>query len=325
MIIASRFKPAWWLPGPHLQTIWPTLFRRSPGIALHRERLELPDGDFIDLDWSAACPGPLALIFHGLEGSSQSRYALGILAALQKAGIQGVVTHFRGCSGEPNRLLKSYHAGETQDIHYAINHILLRFPGRDLIGIGYSLGGNALLKWLGESGTDNPLLTAVAISVPFDLFQAADRLERGVSRIYQRYLLNKLKRSARRKQSWPGFPLSPTRLRALNTLREFDDLLTAPLHGFKGYRDYYSRCSCKPYLQNILIPTLIIHARDDPFMFEPVIPSDEELSDSVTLEISDRGGHVGFVAGSRPFGTRYYWLDEHIVDWLTQQTRSGNN
>lgn len=315
MITDSRFRPAWWLPGPHLQTIWPTLFRRLPHIALRRERLELTDGDFIDLDWSATCPGPLAIVFHGLEGSSQSRYALGILNALQGAGFQGVTVNFRGCSGAPNRLLRSYHAGETQDIRYAVDHIRRSYPGRDLIGIGYSLGGNALLKWLGEIGTVCPLLTAVAVSVPFDLFHAARRLERGLSRIYQRYLVNKLKQSARRKQFWPGFPLHPKRLHRLNSLREFDDLLTAPLHGFEGYRDYYQRCSCKPYLKNISIPTLIIHARDDPFMFETVIPHREMLAECITLEISDRGGHVGFVAGSHPFGARY-WLDERIVRWL---------
>lgn len=323
MIIHSRFQPAWWLSGPHLQTIWPSLFRQVPHIALRRERLELSDGDFIDLDWSATRSGPLALVFHGLEGSSRSRYALGIIKALQENGFQGVVVHFRGCSGEPNRLLRSYHAGESQDIHQAVDHILHRFPDRDLVGIGYSLGGNALLKWLGEVGTDAPLLTAVAVSVPFDLFQAADRLEGGVSRIYQRYLMNKLKRSAQRKQSWPGFPLSPTRLRTLTKLREFDNLLTAPLHGFKGYRDYYSRCSCKPYLRKIAIPTLVIHARDDPFMFETVMPREQDLSECVTLEISDRGGHVGFVAGSHPFSIRY-WLDERIAEWLIQQKRSGN-
>ena len=319
MITLSRFKPAWWLPGPHLQTIWPPLFRRLPDIALYRERLELPDGDFIDLDWTvpATRSGPIAFILHGLEGSSQSHYAVGILIALQKAGLQGLVINFRGCSGESNRFLKSYHAGETQDIQYTVEQLLRRYPSRELIGIGYSLGGNALLKWLSETGAENALVAAVAVSVPFDLLQAAFRLERGVSRIYQHYLLDKLKQSAQRKQSRPGFPLDSIQLRRLNSLREFDNLLTAPLHGFDGVYDYYKRCSSRRSLKNIVVPTLILHARDDPFMSETVIPSHEELAESITLEISNRGGHVGFVASSAAIRPRY-WLEERIVQWLTK-------
>ena len=317
MIVNSRFRPAWWLPGPHLQTLWPTLFRRRPRISFYRERLELPDGDFVDLDWTEDSDGPLALVFHGLEGSSRSHYAGGMVHSLQSSGFQAVVMHFRGCSGVPNRLPRSYHAGDTTDMRFVVERIKARFPEKPLLGVGYSLGGNALLKWLGESGEDNPLSCAVAVSVPFDLAVAADRLERDISQIYQRYILKNLKRSLRRKLSMDGLPVNESQLRKLKTLRQFDDAVTAPLHGFTDVHEYYSYASCHQYLRGITRATLILHARDDPFMFADAIPDRHALADTVTLELSDQGGHVGFVSGWSP-GRAHYWLEARITQWLNR-------
>lgn len=315
MIVGSQFRPAWWLPGPHLQTLWPALLRSVAHVKLTRERLELPDGDFIDLDWGPLHTGPLVIVFHGLEGSSRSHYAAGILSALDAAGYQGAVMHFRGCSGEVNRLSRSYHAGDTNDLQYTIAQLEERFPQRLIIGVGYSLGGNALLKWLGQTGVDNPLHAAVAVSVPFKLASATERLEQGFSRLYQRYLVNKLRASAKRKISRPGFPVNLDGLNKLRRLRTFDDTVTAPLHGYRDVVDYYSSASSHQYLKGIRKPTLILHAKDDPFMTQRIIPNEPELSRCTTLELSNHGGHVGFVAGTTPMKPRY-WLEDRIVEWL---------
>ncbi len=314
MIIESQFKAAWWLSNPHLQTVWPTLFRRKPHLKLKRERLELPDGDFIDIDWTAAAAGPLVAVFHGLEGSSQSIYAAGLLHCLQSCGYQAVFMHFRGCSGECNRLPRGYHAGDTGDIDYFIEVLRSRFPHRQLAAVGFSLGGNALLKWLGETGKNNPLACAGAVSVPLELDICAERIDTGLSRVYQRYLLRKMHRSARRKLGKNGYPLHATTLAGLASIRSFDDHVTAPLHGFSGVDDYYQRSSSRAYLQHIRTPTLIVHAKDDPFMRPTMIPETHELAPAVTLEVSEQGGHVGFIAG---WGR--YWLEERISGWLQEQ------
>ena len=191
MITTSRFKPAWWLPGPHLQTLWPNLLRH-PRIAVRRERLELPDGDFLDLDWSTGSSGPLVVILHGLEGSSRSPYAAGLLNALQRRGWRGVVMHARGCSGEPNRLPRGYHAGDTADLDYCVRELRRREPHTPLAVVGYSLGGSVLLNWLAETSVPRDIAAAVAVSVPFRLEDTAERLQRGFSRLYQRALLRSL-------------------------------------------------------------------------------------------------------------------------------------
>jgi predicted alpha/beta-fold hydrolase len=321
MITASPFRPAWWLPGPHLQTLWPVLVRPHQALPLRRERIELPDGDFIDLDWTPARTGPVVLVLHGLEGSSRSHYAERILERLRSAGYQGVLMHFRGCSGEPNRLARGYTAGDTGDLESIAALLRRRFPDRPLAAIGYSLGGNVLLKWLGRQAGASPLACAVAVSVPFELAHTAERLEQGFSRLYQRYLLAKLRRSALRKVQRPGFPLTIEALATLRGLRRFDDALTAPLHGYSGATEYYRDASSRQYLHAIRIPTLLIHARDDPFMGEQTIPLAHELSESTTLDLSRRGGHMGFVSGTVP-GRARYWLDERIMGWLDAQTRA---
>ncbi|MDQ2695253.1 MAG: hydrolase [Pseudomonadota bacterium] len=311
----SGFQPAWWLPGPHLQTLWPALCRRLPPVGVRRERLELADGDFVDLDWSLNPAGPVVVILHGLEGSSASGYARGLLAAAVGRGWRAVVLHFRGCSGQPNRLARSYNAGDTVDLAAVVEELRRREPATPLAAVGYSLGGNVLLKWLGET-PHGPLAAAAAVSVPFVLDLAAQRLQRGFSRLYQRHLLRNLKAAYRRKFRHRGdLPLPLAGLAGLGDFYAFDDRVTAPLHGYAGVHDYYARASCRPYLKNIRTPTLILHALDDPFMLPAVVPDAAGLSPWVTLELSRHGGHVGFVAGRLPWRPRY-WLEERIPAFL---------
>lgn len=290
--------------------------RRLP--ALERERLELPDGDFLDVCWTRDQGGPLVAVFHGLEGGLASHYVAPLLRVLEGAGWQAALMLFRGCSGEPNRLDRSYHSGETGDPAYFLDLLARRRPGSRLAAVGFSLGGNALLKYLGERGTDTPLAAAVAVSVPFELAAGAQRLERGMSRLYQRHLLGHLRAKIaakfRRRAAPPGL-VDLDRLGSLNTFRLFDDAVTAPLHGFAGVDDYYRRCSSRGFLPGIRIPTLVIHALDDPFLTPAAIPSASELPGTVTLELSPSGGHVGFVGGAVP-GLAEYWLDRRIPEFL---------
>jgi len=283
----------------------------------------LADGDFLDLDWTLEKDGPIVVILHGLEGSSSSGYVHGLLRALTVQGWRGVVMHFRGCSGVPNRLARSYNAGEIEDVAAAVAILRHREPATPLACVGYSLGGNVLLKWLGERGADVPLQAAVAVSVPFILDTAAQRLRRGFSRCYQAYLLRNLRASYRRKfsaQAQPPFPLQD--LGSLGDFYAFDDKITAPLHGYLGVHDYYARASCRQYLKGIEVPTLILHAADDPFMLPSAIPDAEELPEDVTLELSSQGGHVGFVAGSLPWRA-VYWLEKRIPEFLAKYLEPG--
>lgn len=315
----QQFKPAWWLPSSHLQTLWPTFCR--PGIkniALERERLELPDGDFIDLDWvNKHAKGPLVLILHGFEGSIESHYAKGILHKINSEGWRGVFMHFRGCSGEPNRLSRGYHSGETSDVAYLAKLLIKREPNTPLAAIGYSLGGNVLLKWLGETGEENPLTAAVAVSVPFELHKAAIRMQYGFSRIYQWYFLKCVRERLTHKFQRVPSPVDPSLISEVQSVRDLDDIYTAPLHGFSDADEYYKIASSRQYLRSIQVPTLVVHAKDDPFMTEDVIPHEAELSPTIKLEVSETGGHVGFVAGKYPWQPEY-WLEERIPAFLRE-------
>jgi predicted alpha/beta-fold hydrolase len=317
-VVTSTFRPPWWLRNRHLQTVWPGLFRPGRNVDLVWERIALPDGDFLDLAWTHRGTGPIVLILHGLQGGLRSHYALGLLQTLERAGFRVAFMHFRGCSGEPNRLPRGYHSGETGDTAFVLELLARRFPESALGAVGISLGGNVLLKYLGETGRHTPLRAAVAISVPFDLADAAQTLETGLGRLYGRYLLGSCVRATKRKFALvdPPFPLPD--LDAIPTLRAFDDAITAPLHGFADATDYYRRSSSRPFLRAIEVPTLIIHARDDPFMTEKAIPDDTELSGAVLLELSRHGGHVGFLApggGLRPS----FWLEQRVRRFLRAQ------
>lgn len=311
--ISSTFRPAWWLKSPHLQTLWPVLFRPRPQLALQHEQVELSDGDFIDIAWHPRPDAPLVLVIHGLEGSLESHYSQNLLLALHKAGFSSVFMHLRGRSGTPNRLPRSYHSGLTADVAEVIAH-LQRTGRMPDAAVGFSLGGNLILKYLGETGKDAGLQAAVAVSVPFQLQQCARKLEQGFAQVYGQYLLNRLKASYRHKFSQMTSPLSVD-LGKLNTLFAFDDQITAPLNGFAGAEDYYTRSSSAQFLQNIHTPTLIIHAQDDPFMYPTSVPTEAMLSASVTLELTAHGGHVGFVGGNLPWQAEY-WLDQRIPEWL---------
>jgi predicted alpha/beta-fold hydrolase len=317
MIRDSDFNPPWWLRNTHLQTIWPFLFRPRPMPVTHRERLELPDGDFLDLDFTPNGSGPVVLILHGLQGSARSKYAAGLLHSLSAQGYRAVLMHFRGCSGEPNRLPHSYHSGETVDPAFVIDWLHARFPREPLAAVGFSLGGNALLKLLAEQGTACRLRTAVAISVPFLLNEGADQFNRGLSRVYRQYLLRSLIRSVMDKHRKIGLAgkINLDTVRDCRDFWVFDNEVTARLNGFRDVHDYYLRSSSRGYLGRIQTPTLILHAADDPFMTPATVPRADELSASVTLELSRYGGHVGFVAGNNPFKMRY-WLEERVLRHL---------
>lgn len=280
--------------------------------------MELPDTDFIDLAWTPETDGPIVVLLHGLEGSVQSHYAGGMMATLSGRGWRAVMMHFRGCSGEHNRLARGYHSGDTGDLRFLLNQVRNRYPARRLAAIGYSLGGNVLLKYLGEAGEDTPLCSAVSVSVPFDLSSAADRLQQGFSRIYQRYLINKIcKRVEDKFRSRKDAPFNTADLDKWRNFHLFDNFVTAPLHGFASSREYYRLCSSRQFLKSIKIPTLLLQAKDDPFLAPGAIPADEELAEPVVLELSNKGGHVGFIAGRFPWRTER-WLEQRIPAYLAQ-------
>ncbi len=316
MIVPSNFRPAWWLPGSHLQTIWGARIRPHSQLPLLWERLELPDGDFVDLAWSGNGKGPIVVVLHGLEGSFRSRYAAGILRAIAQRGWRGVLMHFRGCSGEPNRLTRQYHSGDTGDFQFLLSALRQREPNTPIAAVGYSLGGNILLKWLGEKNQHSEIIAATAVSVPFDLTRAAWQLEQGHSQFYQWILLKGLQRSVQRKFRYRKCPFDLKKLKKVRTFKQFDDLVTAPLHGFIDANDYWRRSSCRPFLSRIQTPTLILHSEDDPFLPVDAIPLDSDLSPSVQLEISTHGGHVGFIGGHWPWKPQY-WLEQRIPEFLS--------
>ncbi|MEB4590063.1 hydrolase [Candidatus Thiothrix sp. Deng01] len=318
----STFRPAWWLQSPHLQTLWPVFFRPRPKLKLQAERVELKDGDFIDLAWHPRPNSPLVLVIHGLEGSLRSHYAQTLLLALHNAGFASVFMHLRGCSGTPNRHASSYHSGRTADVAevLAYLHASGRMPDA---AVGFSLGGNLILKYAGETGAASGLKAIVAVSTPFQLQECARKLEHGFARVYGQYLLRNLKGAYRRKFSQRQPPL-PVKLDALGTIFAFDDQVTAPLNGFAGAEDYYARSSSGQFLSQIQTPALIIHAQDDPFMYPSTVPDASMLSDSVTLELAAHGGHVGFVGGNAPWRAEY-WLEQRITRWLQGQLADGSH
>ncbi len=315
MITQSTFKPAWWLRGAHIQTLVGGGVRQVASPVNRMERLELPDGDFVDLAWAdkhLEADAPLVVILHGLAGNYRSPYIAAQMRQYQRLGWRSVVMHFRGASGIPNRLLRAYHAGDTKDLHYVLQTLAEREPRTKKWLLGFSLGANVILKWLGEQGQQNWVHAAVSVSAPLALNIAADRLNQGFSRIYQAYFLRQLRSMLRPKMR--GEPQYASLLEALESAHcfwTFDDTISAPLHGFANAHAYYHESSAKSYLTKIATPTLIIHAADDPMMTQAVIPNDSELSPHVTLELSPHGGHLGFVSGSIP-GRPVYWLDQRI-------------
>lgn len=317
--IDNAYHPPPWLPGGHVQTIYPALVKRVSRPPYRRLRWDTPDGDFIDLDWvEPATAGETCatlILFHGLEGSSDSVYARALMHACLRCGIRGAVVHFRGCSGEPNRLPRAYHSGDSPEIDWVLRRVASRFARSNLYAAGVSLGGNALLKWLGEQGEAARLVAAaVAVSAPLDLHASGRALERGFARVYARHFLATMKAKARDKHArFPGLFDLQRALRA-STLREFDDAVTAPLHGFRGVDDYWTRASSLPGLRLVRVPTLVINARNDPFLPADVLPCKNEVAPDVHLLQPAAGGHVGFVTS--PFPGRQDWLAETIIAFL---------
>lgn len=324
----SPFRPATWLPGGHLQTLFNPLLRKPPSLQRQRVRMTLSDGDYLDLDWhgSTQQSAPIAILLHGLTGSSASLYMLGQQRALAAVGWRSVAVNWRGCSGEPNHTARAYHSGASDDLTEVIAHVHHLNPDQPLFAVGYSLGGNVLLKYLGEQGVDSPLHAAVAVSVPFRLDQCADRLQVGFSRVYQsRFMRDMLAYVANKKRLFQhqGLDAEFARLDVLGSLDgmdsfwDFDGRITAPLHGFASAQDYYRRCSSRYFLGDIRLPTLIIQAQNDPFVYPHSLPESNELSASTEFELHQRGGHVGFVEGT-PWRPGYY-LERRIPEWLTTQ------
>jgi len=337
---------------PHLQTLWSPLLRKTPELTRQRQRLNLPDGDFVDLDWhttGGSPAAPLVVLFHGLTGSSNSPYILGMQSALGKLGWQSVAMNFRGCSGRPNRLPRVYHSGDTGDIDYLLKYCRQAFPNRSIFTIGYSLGGNALCKWLGENGQAKVISSspgdsltmgqpvnsvidgAVIVSAPYQLARCSTRLDQGFSRVYRRHLISELvgfieqkklmfKRLGQHKHLQQLQALGS--LDAIKSFWQFDHQVIAPLHGFESAADYYQRSSARQYVPFIRTPTLLVHAQDDPFMPSDVAPAAEECPQQVELVLTPKGGHVGFVLASELLNNGLpwkggYWLERHIPNWLS--------
>lgn len=324
MIIQSKFKPISGLSHHHIQTLLPTLLRQQTNISFQQQTLELPDGDFVDLAWKSM-PGagdnqPIVVVFHGLEGSIHSPYVKGILASLHQRGWHAVLMHFRNCSGRINRLPRAYHSGDTGDAGYFLDYLKQQYPQSALAAVGYSLGGNMLLKLQAELGSTSPLQAAVSVCAPLKLDVCADRIRRGFSRIYQAHLMRRLKQNLINKYTQHDYQdligLKKEQVHQLKDFWQFDDAFTAPMHGFKNVHDYYTRSSARQYLGEIQSPTLLIQTLDDPFMTPDVLPGEKEVSKAVQLEYSTKGGHVGFVSGQRfkPF----FWLEKRIPDFLSE-------
>jgi len=312
----------WWLPGGDLQTIYAYALPANGRIEYRRERWETPDGDFIDLDYvdAGADQCSLLVLFHGLEGSSQSHYALSLMALARQKGWRGVVPHFRGCSGEPNRLARSYHSGDSAEIDWILGRLRAQNPHSDLYVVGVSLGGNMLLKWLGEAGhsAGQVIERAVAVSAPFDLNAAARVLDFGHRRaIYTRSFLRSLRGKVLAKIEAHRLKIEPAAVLACSTFRQIDDLYTAPIHGFADADDYWTRASSKPFLKHIQVPTLLLNARNDPFLPQIALPKPNEVSASIVLDYPHSGGHVGFVEGYFP-GSRE-WLPRRALGFFLEQ------
>lgn len=323
VITKSDFRPALFTANRHVQTLLPTLLRLNNSVRYTHQEIILPDGDFLDLAWNRIPAktetSPIVVIFHGLEGSIDSPYVKGLMRQLDKCGWYVVLMHFRNCSGRLNHAARTYHSGETSDAGFLFQWLQDNFPQAPLLAVGYSLGGNMLLKLLGEMQSKAPLHAAVAISVPLLLNICADQMRTGFSQVYQYQLLRKMKQKVLAKCRQYDYQklidLSRSDIRSIKDFWEFDDAFTAPINGFDNAQDYYARSSSRQYLARIQIPTLIIQSMDDPFMSPAVIPQENELSSSVCLELSKNGGHVGFVSGY--LWKPEFWLEKRIVEYFT--------
>lgn len=322
--VPRPFEPAWWLRGPHAQTVAGKYLRPRTGVRYRRERVDTPDGDFLDLDW-ASVPGrsrvpeddaPYVVVVHGLEGSAESAYVRETCRALWDRGIRAVAMNFRSCGGEPNRLPRFYHAGDTGDLGFVLELLAARWPGVPLGAVGFSLGANVLLKYLGERGTGSLVRAAAAISIPFDLGAGADKLASSVTgRLYTSIFIRSLRKKYEQKRALLGDACDDALVRSARTFREWDDAATARLHGFRDVDDYYGSSSSQGFLGRVRIPTLLVHAADDPFVPDDAIPRDAiRANPALHAAIVPHGGHVGFIAGQP--GRPEFWAEAEAARFL---------
>lgn len=322
---SAPYSAPFWLPGGHLQTIYAAKFTYAPPVNYQRERWELPDGDFVDVDWSEGNLSdknqPIVALFHGLEGNSQSIYAKTLMAEANTKGWRALVIHFRGCSGEPNRLPRVYYAGDAPEIQLLLSRLRSQAPQAPIYAVGVSLGGNALLKWLGESGdlAQTLINKAVAVSAPMDLAASANALDTGLNRIlYTPLFVASMRPKAMSLSArFPGL-LDDEKIKAAKTIHDIDNAVTAVLYGAKNAEDYYAKNTSKPTLKNIALPTLILNALNDPFLPAETLPTKAEVSETVTLEYPETGGHVGFPAQD-------HWLPKRIIDFFDNSFISKND
>ena len=303
------YHPPWWLPGGHLQTLYSALCTPLPKVVYRRERWDTPDGDVVVVDHvDGPATAPLIVLFHGLEGGAQSHYARALMQHVERIGWRGMVPHFRGCGGEPNNLPRAYHSGDSAEIAWLLAKARASIGSAPIFAMGVSLGGNALLKWCGEQSeaATSAVSAIIAVSVPYDLHATGDHLAQGFNRVYTWNFLRTLKANSRLKLA--RFPniFDAKKMQSASNMREFDDAVTAPLHGFADVDDYWTRASSKPWLKHIRVPTYLIHARNDPFTPETSLPGERDISAAVQLHFQSGGGHAGFVAA--PFPGQLNWL-----------------
>ena len=314
----KSFKPAWWLSNAHLQTIWPHFFKRNKNTSSKTQRLELSDGDFIDITWFQSSfvhkKSPIVVLLHGTGGNDSAHYLHSLVPLLIKKKWRIALINFRGCS-EPNRVIHNYHAGDTKDIEFFIRYIKKNKPDIKIFIVGYSLGGNNLLKWLGESKKDDLVNSAIAVAPPLLLKNAVNKLDSGLSKIYQWWLLRRVKYLHLEKNKLVHYPIKNEIILSLSSFKEYNEKIVIPLQGYNSSEEYYQKESCLQYLKDIGVPTLIIKAKDDPFIGYEEIIQDIILPDNLQLEIIEKGGHLGFVAGNIPFFPEY-WLEKRIVKFL---------
>lgn len=314
LIETSSYRAAPWLPGGHLQTIHPVLFRNMPVVTDRKERLELKDGDFLDLEWAGNGSNKLAIICHGLEGSSRAKYVQGMAVALMKRGWDILAWSFRGCGAEPNRLPPFYHSGKTEDLELVIRHAIVSHSATRIDLVGFSLGGNLVLKYIGERGAeiDNCIGRAVVFSAPCELACCSAKLSEWQNRIYMARFLKTLRAKVKEKnRRFPG-ELDIAGVDSMRTFAEFDERFTAPLHGFDGAQDYWIRSSSRQFLRDIAIPSLLVSAANDPILGKDCYPfSEARQSKDFFLEVPAHGGHVGFYAPGE------YWSETRAAEFLS--------
>lgn len=320
------YRPAWWVPGPHAQTLWGKFARRASPLPTRVERWPTADDDFIEVLRLESPPDrPRLFLLHGLEGTVRSHYVSGLLHIAERQGWGADMLIFRGCGDEMNRAARLYHSGETSDLAFAVERVLHEFPAVPLLMVGVSLGGNVLLKWLGERGDAVPerVRAAATISVPFDLERGSRHISKGFSKIYERHFLRTLRRKVEAKlEQFPGVVDSGALARA-RTLYDFDDAVTGPLHGFRDAHDYYTRSSSLRYLEGIRRPTLMLSSKDDPFLPRDVLNEVVNIAARNTYlhpEFTERGGHVGFVSG--PLWRPSYYAEKRVGEFLAKHVNT---